>query len=86
MDHLIHATRRHPNCLGQTALTDLHWLQKILQENFPRMDWRKVALGHRLTSVRVNNFHVVGVTVTPNKAHTPLIVHPNTILSLVALP
>jgi hypothetical protein len=46
---------------------------------------RKVALDHRLTSVIVNNFHVVGVTVTPHKAHTPLIVHPNTMLSLVAL-
>jgi len=46
------------------------------------MDGRKVALGHRLTSVIVNNFHVVGVTVTPHKAHTPLIVHPNTMLAL----
>ena len=49
------------------------------------MDWRKVALGHRLTSVLGNNFHVVGVTVTPNKAHTPLIVHPNTMLSLAIM-
>jgi hypothetical protein len=85
MDNLIHATRRHSNRLSHMVLTELHWLQKILQENRPRMDRRNVALGHRLTSVIVNNFHVVGVTVTPHNAHTPLIVHPNTMLSLAIM-
>jgi hypothetical protein len=28
------------------VLADLHWLQKILQQNLPRMDRRKGALCH----------------------------------------
>jgi hypothetical protein len=74
MDNLVNTTRRHPDRLGQMVLADLHWLQKILKQNLPRMDRRKVALGHHLTSVIVNNFHVIRITVTPHKTHTPLIV------------
>src|SRR4030095_11784385 len=85
MDNLVNATRRHPDRLGQMVLTDLHWLQKIIKQNLPRMDRRKVALGHHLTSVIVNNFYVIRVTVTPHKTHTPLIVHPNTMLSLAIM-
>jgi hypothetical protein len=82
MDNLINATRRHPDRLGQMVLADLHRLQKILQQNLPRMDRRKLALGHHLTSVIVHNFHAIGVTVTPHKAHAPLIVHTDAMLSL----
>src|SRR2546426_12321521 len=38
MDNLVNATRRHSDRLGQMVLADLHWLQKILKQNLPRMD------------------------------------------------
>src|SRR5262249_51658121 len=46
MDNLVNATRRHHDGLGQIVLADLHWLQKILEQNLPRMDRRKGALCH----------------------------------------
>jgi hypothetical protein len=85
MDNLVNAPRRHPDRLGQVVLADLHWLQKILKQNLPRRDRRKVALGHHFTSVIINNFHVIRITVTPDKTHAPLIVYPNTMLSLAIM-
>ncbi len=85
MNDLINATRRHPDRLGHMILAYLHRLQKILKQNFPRMDRRKVTLRHHLTSMIVNNFYVIGVTVTPHKAHAPLIVHTDAMLSLAVV-
>jgi hypothetical protein len=85
MDNLVNTTRRHPDRLGQIVLAELHWLQKILKQNLPRMDRRKVSLGHHFTSVIVNDFYLIRVTVTPHKTHAPLIVHPNTMLSLAIM-
>jgi hypothetical protein len=85
MDNLVNTTRRDPDRLGQIVLAELHWLQKILKQNLPRMDRRKVSLGHHFTSVIVNNFHVIRITVTPHKAYAPLIIHPYTMLSLTAM-
>src|SRR5262245_54286808 len=67
MDNLVNATRRYPDRLSQMVLADLHGLQKILKQNLARMDRRKVALGHHLTSVIVNDFHIIRVTVRPRK-------------------
>jgi len=85
MDNLINATRRYPDRLRQMVLADLHRLQKILKQEFPRMDRRKVALRHLFPSVKVNNFYIIGITVTPDKADAPLIVHTNAILSLAIM-
>jgi len=85
MDNLIDATRRHPDRFGQMVLADLHWLQEILQQDLPRMNRWKVALGHDLTSVIVDNLHVIGVTVTPHKAHAPLVVDTDAMLSSASM-
>jgi hypothetical protein len=85
MDNLINATWRHPDCLGQRVLANLHRLQEILQQDLPRMNRWEVTLAHHLTSVIVRNFHVIGVTVTPHKADAPLVVHPETMLSLAIM-
>jgi hypothetical protein len=85
MDNLINATRWHPDRLGQMVLADLHRLQEILKQDLPRMNRWKVTLGHHLTSVIVHNFHVIGVTVTPHKAHAPLIVHTDALLHLAIM-
>jgi hypothetical protein len=85
MDNLINATRRYPDRLRQMVLADLHRLQKILKQDLPRMDRRKVALCHLLPSVIVNNFYIIGITVTPDKADAPLIVHPYAMLSLAIM-
>jgi 6-phosphogluconolactonase len=57
VDNLIDATRRHADCLSHMVLTDLHRFEKIFKQNLTRVDWRKVTLGHGLTSQ---------VTVTPS--------------------
>jgi hypothetical protein len=62
MDNLINATRRYSDRLGQMVLAHLHGIQKILKQNLPRMDGRKVAIAHRLPSVIANNFHLTSVT------------------------
>jgi hypothetical protein len=82
VDDLIDSTRRHANGLSYMILAHFHRLEKVLQQNFARMDWRKVAVGHCLTSMVISDLNIIGVIGTPDKADTPLIVYANARLPL----
>jgi len=51
----IDVTRWHTDCPSQMMLTDLHGLEKILEQDFTWMDWWKIAFGHGLTSMIINS-------------------------------
>ena len=76
--------------LGETVLCNSQWPEKFFVEYLPRMNrgelclLRTVRSGHRLRlllSMVIDQFHLVGIAVSPNKAQSPLIVDADAVLA-----
>jgi len=66
-------------------LTERDGLEKNLGQDLTWMDCWKIACGHSLTSMIINDLDIKGIIITPDKAHAPLIVHSNAMLSLAIM-
>ncbi len=45
--NLAHTDRRNPKCLGKRVLGQTQWLHEIMEQNFTRMNWRKLFCLHK---------------------------------------
>jgi hypothetical protein len=81
-DDLVDAPRGNPNVRGKLGLAQAHWLQEILEENLTGMDWFKFLMPHNsLTSMVINDLHIIRISAFPTKAYSVPIVNPDTVLA-----
>ena len=76
----IDSTRGDAQIIAKLILADSQRLQKFLIEDFARVYWRDPT--HDSPLVVVDNLYVIGVSVSPDEADSPLVVYPYTVLSL----
>ncbi len=79
MDDLIDAPGGDPEISTQFILADIHWFQEFFVQDFSRMYW--LYFFHFLTSMVINNFHIVRITAFPFETDSPLLVYPNAVLT-----
>lgn len=70
---------RHPRVEGESRLADAQGLEEFFIEDFARMDGRHTVIHGKLLVV-VNDFHGIGVAVTPDKANSPLVIDTDAVL------
>jgi len=78
MNYFIDSTRRNPETLTKLILAYLHRLQEFFKQYFSRMNWGYFP--HIFTSMIINNFHLIRVSIPPFKTNSPLIIYTDTIL------
>lgn len=78
----LHAALGHAGGKSKPGLADVQGIQKLFQENFPRMHGGHAFHGFHSKdlSMVVDNFNVMGVVVTPSKTNAPLRVDTNAVL------
>lgn len=73
----VDSPKRDPDVLGKAVLRDSVLLQKLLEQEFARVD-RQLLLHHWALLI-VNEFDFVSVAADPSKADSPLIVDANAV-------
>ena len=79
VDNLVNPARRDPEVSAELVLTDVHWLQEFLIQDFTGM--YRWDLLHFFTSMVVDDFNVICVVILPSETDSPLSVDANTVLS-----
>jgi hypothetical protein len=77
-DYLIDPPRRNTDCVGESILTELERLQKLLKQDLTRVN-RVHGLWHHHSLVAVHNLDVFGPRNGPAKTNSPLVVDPNAV-------
>jgi len=80
MDDFVDSPWGDAEIFANLVLADAQRLQKLLMQNLTRMYRRDLA--HNSPLVIVDNLYVIGVSVSPDEADSPLVVYPNAVLPL----
>ncbi len=79
MNDVAHTVLRHARLFGEPVGGDAERVQKLFFKNFAWVN-RGMSRAIRFSSVVIGDFDAVGVTVSPDKTGTPLLIHADAVL------